>query len=130
MEQFNLLAAGVVNMVAFSEAISRFKEMAHSETEDTILKKMLLEYRYTTGESHHDKVSSQEHVWKNKKKRGRSGEWSKCSWRRIGYMYIYAKCLGKVTNISGIVKVHIYLRNIFSNIWIEAVLAQTFVKDN
>lgn len=33
-------------------------------------------------------------------------------------------------NISGIVKVHIYLRNIFSNIWIEAVLAQTFVKDN
>lgn len=104
--------------------------MAHSETEDTILKKMLLEYRYTTGESHHDKVSSQEHVWKNKKKRGRSGEWSKCSWRRIGYMYIYAKCLGKVTNISGIVKVHIYLRNIFSNIWIEAVLAQTFVKDN
>jgi len=28
--------------VAFPEAISRFKEMAHSETEDTILKNMLL----------------------------------------------------------------------------------------
>ena len=60
MKQLNLLAEGVVKTVASPEAISRFKEMAHSETEDTNYLRENVNWTKVKqlGESCRDKVSA------------------------------------------------------------------------